>query len=193
MSEHKQYAVAPVKVSKEWKERAFIDKDEYEKLYAKSIEKPDKFWGKQAERIDWIKPFTKVKNATFEYPDVSIKWYEDGTLNVAANCIDRHLKKRGKQTAIIFEPDDPNAAALHITYKELHEHVCRLANVLKANGVMRGDRVTIYLPMIPEAAYAMLACARIGAIHSVVFGGFSPELACGPHRGLRVQALDHRR
>jgi len=179
MSEHKQYAVAPVKVSKEWKERAFIDKDEYEKLYEKSIEKPDKFWGKQAERIDWIKPFTKVKNATFEYPDVSIKWYEDGTLNVAANCIDRHLKKRGKQTAIIFEPDDPNAAALHITYKELHEHVCRFANVLKANGVKRGDRVTIYLPMIPEAAYAMLACARIGAIHSVVFGGFSPDSLAG--------------
>jgi len=179
MSEHKQYAVAPVKVSKEWKERAFIDKDEYEKLYEKSIEKPDKFWGKQAERIDWIKPFTKVKNATFEYPDVSIKWYEDGTLNVAANCIDRHLKKRGKQTAIIFEPDDPNAPALHITYKELHEHVCRLANVLKANGVKRGDRVTIYLPMIPEAAYAMLACARIGAIHSVVFGGFSPDSLAG--------------
>ena len=147
--------------------------------YEKSIEKPDKFWGKQAERIDWIKPFTKVKNATFEYPDVSIKWYEDGTLNVAANCIDRHLKKRGKQTAIIFEPDDPNAAALHITYKELHEHVCRLANVLKANGVKRGDRVTIYLPMIPEAAYAMLACARIGAIHSVVFGGFSPNSLAG--------------
>jgi acetyl-CoA synthetase len=179
MSEHKQYAVAPVKVSKEWKERAFIDKDEYEKLYAKSVEKPDKFWGKQAERIDWIKPFTKVKNATFEYPDVSIKWFEDGTLNVAANCIDRHLKKRGKQTAIIFEPDDPNAAALHITYKELHEHVCRFANVLKANGVKRGDRVTIYLPMIPEAAYAMLACARIGAIHSVVFGGFSPDSLAG--------------
>src|SRR5690349_6587645 len=179
MSEHKQYAVAPVKVSKEWKERAFIDKDEYEKLYAKSVEKPDKFWGKEAERIDWIKPFTKVKNATFEYPDVSIKWFEDGTLNVAANCIDRHLKKRGKQTAIIFEPDDPNAAALHITYKELHEHVCRFANVLKANGVKRGDRVTIYLPMIPEAAYAMLACARIGAIHSVVFGGFSPDSLSG--------------
>ncbi|MFZ2018717.1 MAG: acetate--CoA ligase [Methyloceanibacter sp.] len=166
-------------MSKEWKERAFVDKDEYEKLYAKSIEKPDKFWGKQAERIDWIKPFTKVKNATFEYPDVSIKWFEDGTLNVSANCVDRHLKKRGKQTAIIFEPDDPNAPALHITYKELHENVCRLANVLKANGVKRGDRVTIYLPMIPEIAYAMLACARIGAIHSIVFGGFSPDSLAG--------------
>jgi acetyl-CoA synthetase len=179
MSEHKQYAVEAVKVSKEWKERAYIDKDEYEKLYRKSIEKPDKFWGKQAERIDWIKPFTKVKNATFEYPNVSIKWFEDGTLNVSANCVDRHLKKRGKQTAIIFEPDDPNAPALHITYNELHENVCKFANVLKANGVKRGDRVTIYLPMIPEIAYAMLACARIGAVHSIVFGGFSPDSLAG--------------
>jgi acetyl-CoA synthetase len=179
MSEHKPYAVDAVKVSKEWKERAYIDKDEYEKLYEKSIEKPDKFWAKQAERIDWIKPFTKVKNTTFEYPNVSIKWFEDGTLNVSANCVDRHLKKRGKQTAIIFEPDDPNAPAQHITYKELHENVCRYANVLKANGVKRGDRVTIYLPMIPEIAYAMLACARIGAIHSIVFGGFSPDSLAG--------------
>jgi acetyl-CoA synthetase len=179
MSEHKKYAVEAVKVSKEWKERAYIDKDEYEKLYQKSVEKPDKFWGKQAERLDWIKPFTKVKNATFEYPNVSIKWFEDGTLNVAANCVDRHLKKRGKQTAIIFEPDDPNAPAQHITYKELHANVCKFANVLKANGIKRGDRVTIYLPMIPEAAYAMLACARIGAIHSVVFGGFSPDSLAG--------------
>jgi acetyl-CoA synthetase len=179
MSEHKKYAVEAVKVSKEWKERAYIDKDEYEKLYQKSVEKPDKFWGKQAERLDWIKPFTKVKNATFEYPNVSIKWFEDGTLNVAANCVDRHLKKRGKQTAIIFEPDDPNAPAQHITYKELHANVCKFANVLKANGIKRGDRVTIYLPMIPEAAYAMLACTRIGAIHSVVFGGFSPDSLAG--------------
>jgi acetyl-CoA synthetase len=179
MSEHEKYAVELVKVSKAWKERAYIDKDEYEKLYRKSIEKPDKFWAKEAERIDWIKPFTKVKNATFEYPNVSIKWFEDGTLNVSANCVDRHLKKRGKQTAIIFEPDDPNAPALHITYKDLHENVCKLANVLKANGVKRGDRVTIYLPMIPEIAYAMLACARIGAIHSVVFGGFSPDSLAG--------------
>ena len=179
MSEHKVYKLKDYKVSKKWKDRAFIDKDGYRKLYEKSIDEPDKFWGKEAERIDWIKPFTKVKNATFEYPDVSIKWYEDGTLNVAANCIDRHLKRRGKQTAIIFEPDDPNADAQHITYRELHDHVCRLANVLKANGVKRGDRVTIYLPMIPEAAYAMLACARIGAIHSVVFGGFSPDSLAG--------------
>ncbi len=179
MSEHKVFKIKDYKVPKEWKERAFIDKDKYEKLYRKSIEKPDKFWGKEGLRLDWIKPYTKVKNTNFEYPDVSIKWYEDGTLNVAANCIDRHLKKRGKQTAIIFEPDDPNAPALHITYKELYDNVCRLANVLKANGVGRGDRVTIYLPMIPEAAYAMLACARIGAIHSVVFGGFSPDSLAG--------------
>jgi acetyl-CoA synthetase len=179
MSEHKVYKVKDYKVPKEWKERAFIDKDEYEKLYEKSLEKPDKFWGKEGKRIDWIKPYTKVKNTTFEYPDVSIKWYEDGTLNVSANCIDRHLKERGKQTAIIFEPDDPKAEAQHITYRELHENVCRFANVLKANGVKRGDRVTIYLPMIPETAYAMLACARIGAIHSVVFGGFSPDSLAG--------------
>ena len=179
MSEHKNYKVDAVKVPKKWKERAFIDKDAYRKLYKKSVEQPDKFWGKEAKRIDWIKPFTRVKNTSFDYPDVSIKWFEDGTLNVAANCTDRHLKKRGKQTAIIWEPDDPNAEAKHISYRELHEHVCRLANVLKRQGVKRGDRVTIYLPMIPEAAYAMLACARIGAVHSVVFGGFSPNSLAG--------------
>ncbi len=179
MSEHKQYKVEAVKVPKKWKERAFIDKDEYEKRYQKSVEDPDKFWGKEGKRLDWIKPYTRVKNTSFAYPDVSIKWFEDGTLNVSANCIDRHLKKRGKQTAIIFEPDDPAQDAKHISYRELHKQVCRLANVLKANGVKRGDRVTIYLPMIPEAAYAMLACARIGAIHSVVFGGFSPDSLAG--------------
>ncbi len=179
MSEHKTYKVESVKVPKAWKEHAFIDKDKYQKLYEKSIEKPDKFWGKEGERLDWIKPYTRVKNTSFEYTNVSIKWYEDGTLNVAANCVDRHLKKRGKQTAIIWEPDDPNTPAKHITYRELHENVCRLANVLKSRGVKKGDRVTIYLPMIPEAAYAMLACARIGAIHSVVFGGFSPDALSG--------------
>ena len=174
---HKAYKAH--KVPKRWKEKAYIDKDEYEKLYAKSLKNADKFWAKRAKRIDWIKPFTVVKNCSFAYPDISIKWYEDGTLNVTANCIDRHLKKRGKKTAIIWEPDDPNAEAKHITYRELHENVCRLANVLKAHGVKRGDRVTIYLPMIPEAAYAMLACARIGAVHSVVFGGFSPDSLAG--------------
>ncbi len=179
MSEHKHYKIKDYKVPKEWKDRAYIDKDGYRKLYEKSVDKPDKFWGKEGKRIDWIKPYTKVKNTSFAYPDVSIKWFEDGTLNVAANCTDRHLKKRGKQTAIIFEPDDPKAEAQHISYRELHDNVCRLANVLKANGVKRGDRVTIYLPMIPEAAYAMLACARIGAVHSVVFGGFSPDSLAG--------------
>ncbi len=157
------------------------------------MKNPDKFWAKQAKRIDWIKPFSIVKNCSFAYPDVFIKWYEDGTLNVSANCIDRHLKKRGKQTAIIWEPDDPNAEAKHISYRELHENVCRLANVLKAHGVKRGDRVTIYLPMIPETAYAMLACARIGAIHSVVFGGFSPDSLAGRIAGLQVVLPDHRR
>jgi acetyl-CoA synthetase len=179
MSEHKQFKVEVVKVPKKWKSRAFIDKNEYEKLYRKSVEKPDKFWGKEGKRIDWIRPYTRVKNTSFAYPEISIKWFEDGTLNVAANCIDRHLKKRGKQVAIIWEPDDPAQEARHITYRELHRQVCRLANVLKANGVKRGDRVTIYLPMIPQAAYAMLACARIGAIHSIVFGGFSPDSLAG--------------
>ncbi|MEX2165678.1 MAG: acetate--CoA ligase [Methyloceanibacter sp.] len=179
MSEHKTYKVEVVEVPQQWKERAFIDKDAYETRYKESVEAPDAFWGKEAKRIDWIKPFTRVKNTSFDYPDISIKWFEDGTLNVAANCTDRHLNKRGDQTAIIWEPDDPNAETKHITYRELHENVCRLANVLKAQGVRRGDRVTIYLPMIPEAAYAMLACARIGAIHSVVFGGFSPDSLAG--------------
>jgi acetyl-CoA synthetase len=179
MAEHEVFKLKTYKVPKKWKDRAFIDKGEYEKLYEKSVEKPDKFWGKDGKRIDWIKPYTIVKNTSFDYPDVSIKWFEDGTLNVSANCIDRHLKKRGKQVAIIWEPDDPSAEARHITYRELHKEVCRLANVLKAQGVKRGDRVTIYLPMIPEAAYAMLACARIGAIHSVVFGGFSPDSLAG--------------
>jgi len=171
--------VKTYKVPKKWKDRAFIDKAEYEKVYQKSIEKPDKFWGKEGKRLDWIKPYTIVKNTSFEYPDVFIKWFEDGMLNVSANCIDRHLKKRGKQVAIIWEPDDPSAQARYITYRELHKEVCRFANVLKAQGVKRGDRVTIYLPMIPETAYSMLACARIGAIHSVVFGGFSPDSLAG--------------
>ncbi|MEZ5873769.1 MAG: acetate--CoA ligase [Hyphomicrobiales bacterium] len=179
MSEHKAFKVEEVKVPKKWKEHAHIDKDKYKKLYEKSVEEPDKFWGKEGKRLDWIKPYTRVKNTTFEYPNVSIKWFEDGTLNVSANCIDRHLKKRGKQTAIIWEPDDPKTPAKHITYNELHENVCRFANVLRAQGVKKGDRVTIYLPMIPEAAYAMLACARIGAVHSIVFGGFSPDSLAG--------------
>ncbi len=148
--------------------------DQYQKMYEASVDDPDKFWGHEAKRLDWIKLFTKVKNTSFSYPDISIKWFEDGELNVAANCIDRHLEKRGDQSAIIWEGDDPNESR-HISYKELHEEVCKLANVYKNMGVKKGDRVCIYMPMIPEASYAMLACARIGAIHSVVFGGFSPE------------------
>ena len=161
-----------VKVPKKWKERAYVDKNEYEKLYKKSVEKPDKFWGKEGKRIDWIKPYTIVKNTSFAYPYVSIKWFEDGTLNVAYNCIDRHLEKRGDQTAILWEGDDPKDDRA-ITYRELHAEVCRMANVLRLRNVKKGDRVTIYMPMIPETAVAMLACARIGAIHSVVFGGFA--------------------
>ncbi|GGF31062.1 acetyl-coenzyme A synthetase [Aliidongia dinghuensis] len=154
-----------------------IDAAAYERLYRRSVEEPDAFWAEQGKIVDWIKPFTKVKNTQFT-GDVSIKWFEDGVLNASANCIDRHLATRGDQTAIIWEGDDP-AQSRHITYRELHEQVSKLANVLKARGVKKGDRVTIYLPMIPEAAFAMLACARLGAIHSVVFGGFSPDSLVG--------------
>ena len=161
-----------------WKKRAYLNEADYKKLYAASLKDPDKFWAKEAKRIHWMKPFKKVKNATFGPGDVSIKWFEDGKTNAAYNCVDRHLKKRGKQVAIIWEGDDPKDDK-KITYKELHAEVCRFANVLKKRGVKKGDRVTIYLPMIPEAAYAMLACARIGAVHSVVFGGFSPDSLAG--------------
>ena len=154
---------------------AHIDADKYTAMYEASISDPEAFWGEQGKRLDWIKPYTKVKNTSFAYDNVDIRWYEDGTLNVAANCIDRHLATRGDQTAILFEPDDPNEAAQHITYAQLGDEVGRFANTLKSLGVKRGDRVVLYLPMIPEASYAMLACARIGAIHSVVFAGFSPD------------------
>jgi len=156
-----------------------IDETQYSAMYQASISDPDTFWSEQAKRIDWMRPFTKVKNTSFAYPDVSIKWFEDGTLNVSTNCVDRHLKTRGDQVAIIWEPDDPNAEARHITYRELYREVNVFANVLRSMGAKRGDRVTIYLPMIPEAAFAMLACARIGAIHSIVFGGFSPDALAG--------------
>ncbi|MGR3461490.1 MAG: acetate--CoA ligase [Roseovarius sp.] len=162
-----------------------IDAETYARMYAESIRDPEGFWGEHGKRLDWIKPYTKVKNTSFAHDDVSIKWFEDGTLNVAANCVDRHLATRGDQTAIIWEPDAPTDAALHITYKELHAQVCKMANVLKALGIERGDRVVIYLPMIPEAAYAMLACARIGAIHSIVFAGFSPDAL-----GARINGCD---
>jgi acetyl-CoA synthetase len=162
-----------------------IDQAKYERMYADSISNPEAFWGEHGKRLDWIKPYTKVKNTSFAYDNVSIKWFEDGTLNVAANCIDRHLAKRGDQTAIIWEADDPNDEPQHISYKELHAQTCKMANVLKSMGVAKGDRVVIYMPMIPEAAYAMLACARIGAIHSIVFAGFSPDAL-----GARINGCD---
>ncbi len=161
-------------VSDEWKKRAFVDQAKYEEMYKRSVNDPEGFWAEHGKRIDWIKPFTKVKNTSYDPKHVSIKWFEDGTTNVSMNCIDRHLAKRGDQTAIIWEGDNPEESE-HITYKQLHERVSKLANVFKAQGVKKGDTVTIYLPMIPEAAYAMLACARIGAVHSIVFGGFSPD------------------
>src|SRR5712672_2273598 len=164
-----------------------IDEAEYFRLYEQSLADPDGFWGEQGKRLDWIKPYTKVCNASFT-GDVSIRWYEDVTLNASANCIDRHLAKRGDQTAILWEGDDP-AEDRRVTYRELHDSVCRLANALKGQGVKKGDRVTIYLPMIPEAAVAMLACARIGAIHSVVFGGFSPDSLAGRIEDCRSTVL----
>jgi acetyl-CoA synthetase len=162
----------------EWGQRAYVNDAKYKDMYARSIKDPNAFWSEQAKRIDWIKPFSKGKNATFGPGNVSIKWFENGTLNVAHNCIDRHLAKRGDQVAIIWEGDDPKDDK-KITYRQLHAEVQKFANVLKARGVKKGDRVTIYLPMIPEATFAMLACARIGAIHSVVFGGFSPDSLAG--------------
>jgi acetyl-CoA synthetase len=159
-------------------ENAWADNDTYLEMYKRSIEDPEAFWGEHGKRIDWIKPYTKIKDVNFKAPDVSIKWFYDGTLNVSANCLDRHLETRGDQTAIIWEGDDPNVSK-HITYKELHEQVCRLANAMKAQGIKKGDVVTLYMPMIPEAAVAMLACTRIGAVHSIVFGGFSPSALAG--------------
>ncbi|MEX0954621.1 MAG: acetate--CoA ligase [Rhizobiaceae bacterium] len=165
------------KVKPAWKKHALIDNETYLKWYKDSVKNPDKFWGKHGKRIDWFTPYKTVKNTSF-IGKVSIKWFEDGVTNVAYNCIDRHLKKRADQTAIIWEGDNPYDDK-KVTYRELHEQVCRLANVMKKHGVKKGDRVTIYMPMIVEAAYAMLACARIGAIHSVVFGGFSPDALAG--------------
>ena len=161
-----------------WAEKAFADNDKYLAMYQQSVDDPDGFWGEQGKRIDWFKPYTKVKNTTYGPGDVSIKWYEDGSLNASYNCLDRHLDTRRDQTAIIWEGDDP-ADSKSFTYGELHAAVCKFANGLKSLGVKRGDRVTIYLPMIPEIAVAVLACARIGAPHSVVFGGFSPDALAG--------------
>ena len=165
--------------------KAHVTADQYQAMYDASIQDPVGFWAEHGKRIDWIKPFTKVKSTSFAPGKIDIKWFEDGTLNVSANCIDRHLETRGDQTAIIWEPDDPKDAAQHITYKELHRRTCRMANILETLGVRRGDRVVIYLPMIPEAAYAMLACARIGAVHSIVFAGFSPDAL-----GARINGCD---
>jgi len=175
-------------VTPEWAKRAYVDEAKYNDMYARSINDPKGFWSEAAKRVDWIKPFTKVENTSFEMGKVSIKWFEDGVLNAAYNCIDRHLDKRGDQTAIIWEGDDPSESR-HITYRELHDEVCKMANILRLRNVKKGDRVTIYLPMIPEAAYAILACARIGAIHSVVFGGFSPDSIAGRLRDCQSRVI----
>ena len=186
MSEGKVY-----KVPGTWKKRAYFNADGYHETYQQSVKNPDKFWGKHGKRIDWFKPYTKVKNTSFA-GNVSIKWFEDGDTNVSYNCIDRHLKKRGDQTAIIWEGDDPYDDK-KITYSELYEHVCRFANVLKKHGVKKGDRVTIYMPMIPEAAYAMLACARIGADPFGRLRRLLAGRARRPHRRLQIDFRHHRR
>jgi len=173
-------------VPAEWAKRAYVDAAGYAEKYRRSIEEPEAFWREESGRIDWIRPWTQLSECSFDEADFGIKWFADGTLNVSANCLDRHLAERGDTVAIIWEGDDP-AQQRKITYRELHGEVCRMANVLKGLGAKKGDRITLYLPMIPEAAVAMLACARIGAIHSVVFGGFSPDALAG-----RIQDCDSR-
>ncbi|WP_420427096.1 acetate--CoA ligase [Algiphilus sp.] len=172
MTEH----VHPVKPA--WRDGAKIDAATYETMYAHSVKDPESFWAEHGKRVEWIKPYTKVKDVSYDASDLHIRWFYDGTLNVAYNCLDRHLEKRGDQTAIIWEGDDPSEDA-RISYRDLHERVCRLGSALRDMGVAKGDVVTLYMPMIPEAAVAMLACARIGAVHSIVFGGFSPEALAG--------------
>jgi acetyl-CoA synthetase len=172
-------------VPEQWAKEARVDRAAYDELYRRSLDDPDDFWRDEARRIDWIAPFTRVDESSFDEADFQIKWFADGTLNLSANCLDRHLAANGDKVAIIWEPDDPAEAPRRLTYRELHRDVCRFANALRAQGAKRGDRVTIYLPMVPEAAVAMLACARIGAVHSVVFGGFSPEALAG-----RIQDCD---
>jgi acetyl-CoA synthetase len=174
MSEH---VVHPV--PEKWAKNALIDAETYAEKYRRSVEDPEGFWREEAQRIDWIRPFTKVNESSFEQDGFGVRWFADGTLNLSANCLDRHLPEKAQDVAIIWEPDDPNTPNRIITYSQLHADTCRFANALKANGVKKGDRVTIYLPMVPEAAVAMLACARIGAVHSIVFAGFSPEALCG--------------
>ncbi|KMS59415.1 acetyl-CoA synthetase [Novosphingobium barchaimii LL02] len=170
-------AVYPVPT--EWAENSLIDDARYQEMYEKSVADPDAFWRQEAQRLDWIKPFTVVKQTSFHEEDFGISWFTDGTLNLSANCLDRHLDAHGDDIAILWEPDSPDQPERRITYRQLHEQVCRFANLLKAKGVKKGERVTIYLPMVPEAAVAMLACARIGAIHSIVFAGFSPDALAG--------------
>ena len=165
-------------VPAEWAKKAWCNEAAYADMYRRSIDDPEGFWREHGKRLDWIKPYTKIKDVSFDQNDLHVRWFHDGVLNASANCIDRHLAKRGDQVAILWEGDEPKDSQA-ITYKQLHAEVCRFANVLKANGVKKGDRVTIYLPMIPAAAYAILACARIGAVHSVVFGGFSPDSLAG--------------
>ena len=166
------------KVNDQWSKESLINADTYQDWYQQSFDSNEEFWNEHGKRIDWIKPYSKIKNVNYNKNDFCIKWYEDGSLNASSNCIDRHLKERSEQVAIIWEGDDPNDSKL-ITYKELHEQVCKFSNGLKSLGAKKGDRITIYMPMIPEAAYAMLACTRIGAIHSIVFGGFSPDALAG--------------
>ncbi|MGB2130627.1 MAG: acetate--CoA ligase [Marinobacterium sp.] len=183
MSEQKVYPVDPAFAAK-----AHIDNDKYLAMYEQSINDPDAFWGEQGKRLDWFKPYTKVKNTSFDPHNVSVKWFEDGELNVSHNCLDRHLETRGDQVAIIWEGDDPSEDE-KITYRDLHARVCRFANALKAKGVQKGDVVTLYMPMIPEAAVAMLACTRVGAVHSIVFGGFSPEALAARIEGAKSKVV----
>ena len=172
------------KPNEEAKKRSLLSENEYQDMYSESINDNNNFWKKHGEIIDWIKPYSKIKDVSYDLNDLHIKWFYDGTLNASANCLDRHLDSKGNDTAIIWEGDDPSEQKI-ITYRELHQDVCKFANVLKSNGAKVGDRITIYMPMIPEAAVAMLACARIGAVHSVVFGGFSPDALAG-----RIQDCD---
>ena len=179
MSEAHVYPVPP-----DFAAKALVNAERHEKMYAASVADPESFWREHGKRLQWIKPYTKVKDVNWDVSktnnpaDLHVRWFYDGSLNVSANCIDRHLPEKANVTAILFEGDDPSVSK-HITYGELHEQVCRFANVLKSQGVKKGDRVTIYMPMILEAAYAMFACTRLGAIHSVVFGGFSPDALAG--------------
>lgn len=183
MSEEKVYPVSP-----EIAAAAHIDNEKYQAMYEQSVNDPDAFWGEAGKRLDWFKPYTKVKNTSFDPHNVDIRWYEDGTLNASYNCLDRHLETRGDQVAIIWEGDDPSDSE-NITYRDLHERVCKFSNALKAQGVEKGDVVTLYMPMIPEAAVAMLACTRIGAVHSIVFGGFSPEALAARIEGAKSKVV----